>query len=174
MVTQVSPLIGRIRADVEKRMEGLHYILSTAQEFPALKKALEVDPFTCYQVMKISTDTLEGVEQLSSMMNNCLLDDSSFQVARTTMNGKHHYHHLEWGNYDKRFVTGDEVIKALTLFQEQADYYKANAEAIECRKRHPNGVPIFSAESKAYFQKGRDAYDFMTYLYDLQEAEDDE
>lgn len=109
-------IIDKITANYVNRLTSLKADLKRNEDWETLKRVLEMDEMDCFKLFRKTNSSLEDITDLYSMLENCLLDDSSFMVDA---GGKGIFSHLyiTWGNDDEKRVDEAELNHIIDLLE---------------------------------------------------------
>lgn len=74
-------ILDKISADFNDGFNRLKENLEYHKDWSVLNRVLNLSEMSCWRIFKKANISLEDVEDLYSMMVNCLLDDSCFVIS---------------------------------------------------------------------------------------------
>jgi len=123
-------ILERISNDYQSRFNGLKDDLESHKDWEILTRVLNLDEMSCFNLFRMTNNSLEDVGTLYSMLVNCLLDDSSFKIDIGS-SGIFTHLYVNWGNDDDPRVNENDIIKMVDLLERQAEFVKVNKDAID-------------------------------------------
>lgn len=122
-------VLDKIAADFNSRFNRLKEDLEAKKDWKVLNRVLNLSPMSCYKLFDKTNNTLEDVEDLYSMLVNCLLDDSSFMISSKGV-GIFTRYYVTWGNDDAPTVNELHLNAMMDILEESEMFYTLHKEEI--------------------------------------------
>lgn len=138
------PLLVELHKSMHKRLQDVECMIENSSRFPAMELALSCSPLDIYSIFRVDINTLEGLENLWSIIVNGIYDDASLCVDVKTTNSFGHAftnYSIKLGNYETRAITEADLIRLLNAHKEADDYYKEHMDKIEIRLHRISPTP---------------------------------
>jgi hypothetical protein len=122
-------VIDKINANYKSQLASLETNLERNKYWITLKRVLEMDETSCFNLFRQTNNSLEDVTALHSMLVNCLLDDSSLMV---NAGGKGIFTHLyiTWGNDDEKRVDETDLNHIIDLLEVKKTFSEKHKDAL--------------------------------------------
>ncbi len=118
--------LDKITTDFNNRFNRLKQNLEYSKDWTVLNRVLNLSEMSCWRIFKKANISLEDVEDLYSMMVNCLLDDSCFVIS---VDGSRL--HVTWGSDDATIVVKEDHLNAMMdILEESEKFYDLHKEAL--------------------------------------------
>jgi hypothetical protein len=125
-------LMELIGEDLNKRLYEMESSLEAREDWDVLFKVLEMDVQDCYSLFGMGNSSLDNVENLHSMLVNCLLDDSYLGVKLDS----HKFMRATWvGDDHENCIYEKELLELIELAEAGRKFYEANQDLIENKTR---------------------------------------